>query len=322
MSLYGGVDLGGTKIQTVVVDGDGAKVVGKARAATPSAGGPPAVVEAIEQAVRAAAAQAGIDTRELAGLGVGAPGEVDPASGTLLRATNLAGWTKPFALGPALTERLGPPTALGNDVDVATLAEHELGAGRGVESLLGVFWGTGVGGALILDGRLWRGRGGAGEIGHMVVRLGGARCPCGRRGCLEAYAGRRAMELKALREVERGRESTLFEIMRERGRETLASSVWARALEEGDGLARHLIDRAVRALGAGIASAINLLDLELVLIGGGLGTRFGRPMAARIAEAMSPHLFNDGRPPEVRVAELGDLGGSIGATLISRRAVH
>ncbi len=148
--------------------------------------------------------------------------------------------------------------SLGNDVGVATRAELELGAGRGARSLLGVFWGTGVGGALALDGELWRGRGAAGEIGHMVVKQGGARCPCGRRGCLEAYAGRRAMEAKALREQHKGHKTDLFEIMREKGHDALSSGVWAHALEHGDKLAQELIERAVRRAGRGIASAVNL----------------------------------------------------------------
>jgi glucokinase len=210
---------------------------------------------------------------------------------------------------------------LGNDVDVATMAEARLGAGRGHASLLGVFWGTGVGGGLALDGELWRGRGAAGEIGHTVVKIGGARCSCGRRGCLEAYAGRRAMEAKARREQSNGRKTDLFEIMREKGHDALSSSVWEQALEHGDKLATQLIERAVGALGAGIASAVNLLDVERVVLGGGLGTRFGERLCGRIKMAMRPHLFNDERPPELRVAALGDLGGAIGAALLCGRVV-
>jgi glucokinase len=181
-----------------------------------------------------------------------------------------------------------------------------------------VFWGTGVGGGIILNGEPWRGRGGAGEIGHTVVRRDGARCPCGRRGCLEAYAGRGAMETRARREVDKGAKTDLFKLMKNRGRTRLTSSIWGQALQQDDPLAVELIDRAVAALGAGIASAVNLLDVEAVVIGGGLGVRFGQPMAERISTEMHPHLFNDSRPPAVRVAGLGDLGGAIGAALLVR----
>jgi glucokinase len=128
------------------------------------------------------------------------------------------------------------------------------------------------------------------------------------------------MEARAGRRVERGRHTDLFHLMRERGRTRLTSSIWAHALERGDGVAIEIIDKAVAALGAGVASAINLLDVEAVIIGGGLGVRFGEAMAQRISDAMAPHLFHDERPPDVRVAALGDLGGAIGAALLVRRA--
>ncbi len=185
-----------------------------------------------------------------------------------------------------------------NDVQVAVVAEVELGAGRPYTSLLGVWWGTGVGGGIVFDRALWRGRGAAGEIGHMVVKRGGARCPCGRRGCLEAYAGRGAMEARARELADRGRKTVLFELMEKRGRTRLTSGVWATApWSDDDHMAKEIMERAVAALGAGIASAVNLLDVEAVVIGGGLGTRLGEPYVERIAKAMKPHLFVDERPP-------------------------
>ena len=173
-----------------------------------------------------------------------------------------------------------------------------------------------MGGGLVLNGRAWTGRGAAGEIGHMVVKRGGARCTCGRRGCLEAYAGRAAMERRARRETKKGRSTSLFEIMDKRGRPKLTSGVWARALDDGDKLAEKLLARAVRALGAGIASAVNLLDVEAVVLGGGLGIRFGERYLHGIEEAMMPHLFVSDRPPDLHVAALGDLGGAVGAALL------
>ena len=150
----------------------------------------------------------------------------------------------------------------------------------------------------------------------MVIREGGRRCPCGRRGCLEAYAGRAAMEARARRLHDHGVKTSLFELAAEHDRDRLTSGIWERALEHGDRLATKLIDRAVDALGTGIASAVNLLDVEAVVIGGGLGVRFGEPYRARIVAAMLPHLFNDSRPPAVLLAALGDLGGAYGATLL------
>jgi glucokinase len=311
----GGIDLGGTKIQAAIVTPNG-EVIGDARRPTPTSGGPEDVARQMTAALAEAADAAGVKTDSLAGIGVGSPGDVDEATGEVSGARNLPGWDGSFTLSAWLSDALGAPVRIGNDVDVATNAEFKLGAGRPYRSLLGVFWGTGVGGGVILDGERWLGRGAAGEIGHMVVVIGGAHCPCGRRGCMEAYAGRAAMEAKARREHADGVKTELFKIMERRGNDRLTSSIWDRALNHSDALATRLIDRAVKALGAGIASAVNLLDVEAVIIGGGIGVRLGEPYAERIKKRMHKHLFVDERPPAVHVAELGDFGGAIGASLL------
>jgi glucokinase len=313
MAAYGGIDLGGTKIQTAVLDEDHS-VLGSARRPTPTSGGPADVAREIEAAMHDAAKAAELKTGDLAGIGVGSPGVID--GGNVTSARNLPGWEGSFPLAKTLEKSLGCEVKVGNDVQVATDAEFKLGAGRLYKSLLGVFWGTGVGGGLILDGKPWTGRGGAGEIGHVVVELDGARCTCGRIGCMEAYAGRKAMEEHVAKLLEKGHKTDLFKLMKERDRTRLTSGIWERALEHDDKLATHTIERAVRALGAGIASVVNVLDVEAVIVGGGLGVRLGHPYVKRIAEAMQPHLFNDGRPPHVHVAALGDLGGAIGASLL------
>jgi glucokinase len=318
--MRGGIDLGGTKIQAVVVDDDGT-VHGQSRHPTPLEGGPPRIAAELVVALTEAAADAGLEPRELEAVGVGSPGKVDDDAGTVSGARNLAGWEGTFDLRGTLVEALGTPiVALGNDVDAGTLAEFELGAGKPYRDMLGVFWGTGVGGGIVLDGEMWRGRGAAGEIGHVVVKQNGALCGCGRHGCMEAYAGRGQMEVKARAEADRGEKTVLFDLMRERGRTRLTSGVWRRALRQEDELATRIVDRAVAALGAGIGSAINLLDLEAVIIGGGLGDKLGEPYVQRIREAMQPHLFRDEEPPAILGATLGDLGGATGAALLARDA--
>jgi len=314
VAFYGGIDLGGTKIQAAILDGVG-NVLGAARRATPTSGGPADVAAEMETALRDAAKAAEVEPSALAGVGVGSPGTI--ADGNVTSARNLPGWEGTFPLAQTLSDAFGCRVEVGNDVQVATDAEFKLGAGRLYDSLLGVFWGTGVGGGLILDGKPWLGRGGAGEIGHVVVEIDGARCTCGRLGCMEAYSGRASMEayVRDLHE-RKGRKTDMFKLMREHERTRLTSGIWARALERGDKLAEHTLDRAVRALGAGVASVMNVIDVEGVVIGGGLGVRLGHPYAKRIAEAMQPHLFADQRPPHVHVAALGDLGGAIGASLL------
>jgi glucokinase len=267
--------------------------------------------------LRLAAEAADTSPAALLGVGIGAPGAVDRKAGTLARAPNLSNWLDPYPLASVLSDALGTPVHLGNDVGVAVDAELRLGAGRPYQSFAGVFWGTGVGGGVVLDGKVRRGRGAGGEIGHVKVeQRDGLPCGCGSRGCMEAYAGRGNMERRAREAVAAGRETRLFEIMAERNRTRLASGVWAQALAEGDVLAAELLDEALEAIATAAASVVNLLDVEAVILGGGLGLRLGAPWADRLLESMRPRLFQPARPPDVVVAELGDLGGAIGAALL------
>src|SRR6266545_3571493 len=251
-----GIDLGGTKVQGVIVDKAGTPL-GSAVASTPGDGGPASVVDQVAAVVRAA------------------------------------------------------------DVNAATLAEYRTGAGRGLDSLLAVFAGTGVGGAVVLGGRLHRGaRGAAGELGHAVVVMGGERCPCGRRGCTEAYAGRTPMERAVRTAVEAGRATELPAIQARLGRARLTTDVLAEGLAAGDALAAELVELAARALGTAIASACNLLDVQGVLLGGGLTDGLGDPFVRLVERAVTPQLLANEPPLEIRRSALGDMAGAIGAALL------
>jgi glucokinase len=308
-----GVDLGGTKIQTVIVRNR--KVAGSARVSTPQTGAED-VVAAIAATVREAAEEAAVAVKDLVAVGIGSPGRIDRETGIVSGSPNVNGFADPVPFGPMIAEALNvSKVTVDNDVRVATLGELKRGAGRGRRNFLGVFVGTGVGGGLVLEGRLREGRGAAGEVGHMVARHGGRRCGCGRRGCLEAYAGRRSMETTARRWAERGKKTALFAIQKEKHRPSLTSGVFAAALERKDAVATRLIDEAVWALGTVLASVQNLLDLEAIIVGGGLGDRLGPPFVARIEREMQPHLFVPDRPPELLTTELGDLGGAVGAAV-------
>jgi glucokinase len=315
-TVTAGVDLGGTKIQTVVVDGE--KVVGSARVLTPQTGDPSDVIDAIIGTIRTALAAAAVTESHLGGIGIGTPGEIEKGTGAVLLAANVPGFADRVELGPRVSAAFdGAEVTVDNDVSVGVLGEYRRGAGRPFTNFLGVWVGTGVGGGLVLDGELHDGRGAAGEIGHLVVKPGGRRCSCGRRGCVEAYAGRRTMERRARKLVKRGHKTKLFKIMRTRGRDRLSSGVYARALEREDHMTRELIDDATWALGIGLASAQNLLDLEAIIVGGGLGDRLGRPFVDRIVQQMTPHLFVPDKPPVVLGTELGDLSGAVGAAVLS-----
>jgi len=315
--LTAGVDVGGTKIQAVVLRAQ--EVAGSARLETPQSGAD-AVIAAIVDSVKASIASAGARTADLAGIGIGSPGAVDGAAGTVGHSPNVPGFeTDPVSVGPVVAKALGGvDVKVDNDVRVAILGEWKRGAGRPYRDMLGVFVGTGVGGGLVLEGELREGRGAAGEIGHTTVKDGGRRCGCGKRGCLEAYAGRARMEVKARSEhYDQGRPTDLFKFMRKRGRDRVTSGTIADALEHGDKLTTDLVDQAVWALGLALANAQNLLDMEAIIVGGGLGDRLGEPFVRRVEAAARPHLHVPERPPVFLPTELGDLSGAVGAAVLA-----
>jgi glucokinase len=314
-----GVDLGGTKIQAVVVSaGD---VVGRARHPTPRSDALGVVAE-IVASIHSALDDAGMAPSDLAAIGIGSPGAVDVTTGHVSRAPNVPGFINDVALGPMVSAALGgTPVMVDNDVRAAVMGEFRRGAGRPFRNLLGVFVGTGVGGGIILEGALRHGRGNAGEIGHTTVKPGGRRCGCNRLGCLEAYAGRMSIEQTARHRVEKGQRTKLFEIMERKGRDRVTSSVIADALDQGDRLTTDLMDEAVDALGIALSNAQNLLELEAIIVGGGLGDRLGEPFVRRVEQAMARNLRFPELPPVVLPTELGDLSGAVGATvLIDRRS--
>ncbi len=309
-----GVDLGGTNISTVVLDGD--RIVGRSKLKTPTGGDRTGVIDVMAAAVHDALDDAGITRQDIDGLGVGSPGVV--VDGTVGGASNVPDFMERFSLADLLEHELDVRVRVVNDVTAAAVGEHRLGAGRGCGALLCVFVGTGVGGGLVLNGAPYEGGGGAGEFGHQIVRQGGAVCPCGRRGCVEAYAGRRAMVATAARARAAGRDTVLFDVMEEKGKAVPTSGVFHEAFRRGDELVADLLDDAVSALGAGIASAVNLLDVDLVVLGGGVADRFGEAFRTRVDAAARPLLFL--QPPRVRIvpAELGDDSGAIGAAMLAR----
>jgi len=313
-----GLDLGGTNIYAVILDGE--EVRGTAKRATPTEGGDAELVKALRKVAAKAADDAGVELTDLDAVGVGAPGIV--SDGTIDGGPNVGGVSERFPLAEVLGEDVGVSVVVINDVTAAAIGEHRLGAAQGADNVLTVFAGTGVGGGLILDGTAFEGsHGGAGEFGHLIVRQGGAVCGCGRRGCLEAYAGRRAMELAARVAHGGGRPTRLFEIAAEKGKDRVTSGVFKEALAEGDAVVTGLLRDAVDALAAGIASVVNLLDLDVVVLGGGLADKLGEPFRDEVEAAMTPLLFL--QPPEVRLvrAALGDEGGAIGAAVIARERV-
>jgi glucokinase len=311
MALVAGIDIGGTNMTAALVD-DGHQLVERVKHKTPTEG-PDAVMKAVAEMVK------GLEQSPLA-VGLGIPGPVN--DGVVTNPPNLQNWPSHVDLGEQMSKMLAVPVAVGNDANVGALGEWVAGAGQGSRFLLGVWMGTGVGGGLVLEGRPYTGAsGGAGEFGHMVVQMNGARCGCGRRGCIEAYAGRASMERSVDLAVAAGRRTTLLEIREERGKDRLTSSVWEKALEDGDELATELFDEAIAAISVGIGAAINLLDLDRVILGGGVAEKFGQDLADRVADAARPWVLLPRGDLDVVVAELGDDSGIVGAAALARAAL-
>ena len=311
-----GIDLTGTNVHVLVL-GDDDEQLASSRRRTPVVGDRDDVVDLMVAAVDDAREAAGLDRGQIAAAGLGTPGVVEGS--TVGGATNLPDWYERFPLADMVSTRLDLPVRLVNDVSAATVGEHRFGVGRGVDDLLGVSVGTGVGGGLVLGGQLYEGAfGGAGEFGHTVVKMGGAVCPCGRRGCVEAYAGRQALVAAAERADAAGRPTILFRVRDELGLDRVTSSVLATAYERGDEVVADLLDDAVDALGAGIASAVNLLDVAVVALGGALTHRLGPRFLREVRAATFPRLFVQPPHVEIEVATTGDEAGALGAAVLAR----
>lgn len=311
MTLVAGIDIGGTNMTGSLVD-DSHQLVERVKRTTPT-DGPEAVMKAIVEVVKGLGEQP-------SAVGLGIPGPVN--NGVVTNPPNLQNWPPHVDVGKLLNEMLGVPVEVGNDANVGTLGEWVAGAGQGSRSVLGVWMGTGVGGGLVLGGRPYTGAyGGAGEFGHMVIHMGGARCGCGRRGCIEAYAGRASMERSVEMAVAAGRRTKLLEIRDEKGKDRLTSSVWEKALEDGDDLASELFDEAIAAIGVGVGAAINLLDLDRVVLGGGFAEKLGQDLADRVADAARPWVLLPRDDLDVVTAELEDDSGVVGAAALARAAM-
>jgi len=319
--VYGGIDLGGTSMIAVVAD-RGGKVLGTSGCATNTTSKPAALIDAIAAQIQAAARDAGVKMKAVRGIGIGAPGAVDPKKGVVVRAPNL-GWSD-VPLAGELKKRTGVRVTLGNDVQVAILGEHAYGVARGLSRVVGIWVGTGIGGGIIIDGQLQRGaRGAAGEIGHTVI-FGeeGPQCGCGRHGCVEAAASRTAIEREVRARSTKAKESAALKIMRERKKPRMTSSVLQRALAAGDPIVTEVMAEAGHALGLLAGNLVNILDPQMVVIGGGIAQRLKEAFVDPIREVARSRFLRPDPEGNVRIehATLGDYSGALGACALARKS--
>jgi glucokinase len=309
-----GIDFGGTNIHAGVVGADG-RVLGRSKRKTKSHEGRETVLRRLVESVGRALDEARTPVDRLAGVGIGAPAVVDAAKGVVVKAGNL-GW-EDVPLAAILAERLGVPVRLDNDVNAAALGEVALGAARGRRHALAVWVGTGVGGALVLDGRVWHGpRLTAGEFGYLVLFPGGqpgfmtVEDVCSRTGMVNAL--RRLLPLHP--------SSHLHRLIAEKGDETgaIGSSTIARAYAKDDELARLVVDRAAEHLGTAIANAVTLLSVDCVVLGGGVTEALGEPYLARVRRGFDRAVFPSSlRRIDLVASVLGDDAGVLGAAMLA-----
>jgi len=313
-----GVDLGGTSLRAVVVDPHD-QTLAEVKTPTPVGVAPDVLIRAIAHTVDEAVKVANLTRRTIGAVSIGAPGSVDMKTGMVNRAPNL-GWTE-VPLSQKLKALLRVPVLVGNDVHVGAIGEYTLGAGRGTEYMVGIFIGTGIGGAIITRGQLYQGsRGGAGELGHTVIVADGPLCSCGHRGCAEAVGSRTAMEREVRAAIKSGKKSVVLKIMKDRGRERMTSSVMARALRQRDPVMQQVLERAQYYLGILVANAVNVFDPECVVIGGGIADRLGENFVEPIRRTAYRYFLRarDAERVKILPGSLGDNAGALGAVVLAR----
>ena len=312
-----GVDMGGTKILAAVIDAEG-EIVQQAKRATKPKKGPDAVIKRITRCIQAAIDGAELNPSQIRAIGIGSPGPLDPETGVIIFAPNL-GWSD-VPLKAKLEANLSIPTFVDNDVNVGTLGEYAFGAGQGVKSLVGIFVGTGIGGGIILDGKLYHGvNKTAGEVGHMIVEAKGPRCGCGNFGCLEAVASRTAITRDLQKAIlKKGKQSKLTEL-NGGNLDLIRSKAIARAVKHGDKPTIKVVQRAAKYLGISVASIIHFLNPEMVVLGGGVIEAMGDSLLDPIRHAAAEYALPttmDG--VQIVAATLGDNAGVIGASVLAR----
>ena len=315
-----GIDLGGTKFIVGLVDREG-QVVARRYCETEADEGPSAVLARLIDAATQLLTAEDIDRSRVATVGVAAPGPIDSRAGLVTSPPNLPGWHD-VPLAELIQAELGLPTALENDANAAALAEHRFGAGRGADNMIYVTASTGIGGGFILDGRLYTGAtGGAAEVGHMTILPQGPLCGCGNRGCLEALASGTAIAREARERMIRGVPTIIAELA-EGDLDRVTAKLVAQAADEGDWEAGAILDEAMAYLGVGMANLVDLLNPQLLVIGGGLtkmGERLFEPVRRIIDRRAFPVVA---KAVEVRRAQLGDDVGLLGAAAVATTAAE
>lgn len=311
-----GIDLGGTKILIALVDRNTGEVLEHVKKKTKKDKGPKNIIRKMLEGIEELIENSGKTFDEISSIGVGAAGQIDRKNGVIIAAANLDCYD--LNLKKILTEKFDIPVYVGNDVEIATIGEQKFGAGKDCNDFVCVFVGTGVGSAIVKDGKIIIGATGtAGEIGHIIVDLNGRQCSCGAHGCLETYASRSAIERRIEGALKKGRKSCILDYL-ETGK-SITSSMIQKSIEREDELVLQCVTEASEYLSGGIASIINFINPELIILGGGLIEAVDYFYQKTIKKAKAKSLPVPAEKIQFKKAMLGDYSGVIGAAFLEDR---
>ena len=314
-----GIDLGGTKILTAVTDAQG-NILSRDHSVTPAAKGPEAVIQSILESTGRALKQAGIAASDLAAIGVGAPGLSNPETGIVFTSPHLRGW-KDVPLRDIIEQELGRKVFLINDANAAAIGELHFGGGRGARNFVYITISTGIGGGIIIDGKIYTGAiGTAGELGHMVIDDDGPSCSCGNRGCWETLASGTAIAREARRRIKEGASSSILGYA-DGDLEKVEAEIIHKAAQDNDELAKELVARTSYYIGVGLANLINIFNPEIIVIGGGLSNIGDMLLEPAFREAERRAFKQSYQAVRFARAELGRNSGVIGAAAFALEEV-
>lgn len=316
-----GVDMGGTKILSAVIDAEG-NILGTAKVSTKAEERTSVVIGRIAGSIEKAISKSNVDKASIQAIGIGAPGPLDPETGVVIFAPNL-GW-RDVPLKAELEGRTGLPTFVDNDVNVGTLGEHAFGAAQGVENVVGIFVGTGIGGGIILHGELFHGASKtAGEVGHIIVKAGGPRCGCGTRGCLEAIASRTAMAKQFRKAIEKKGKKSVLTKLTDGDLSVIRSGVLVKAIRAKDKLTLKVFKKVTRYLGIGVGSIVNFLNPDMIVLGGGVVEALDDTFIDNIRTYAEKYALPDTLSGvQIVRAKLGDNSGILGAAALARHRLE
>lgn len=309
---YVAIDLGGTFIKGGIVD-DLGRILVSDKAPTESEGGAEVVSKNIAKFTESLMASLNLTASDVEGIGMGVPGMINSKEGVVTYSNNLA-WEN-FAIGERVEALTGLKTKIANDANVAALGEVKFGGGKNLENVIMITLGTGVGGGIVLGGRLYEGNEGAGaELGHSCISVGGELCTCGRRGCLEAYASATALIRDTRKAMEAHRESAMWSIAKSLDE---VDGATAFKCKDTDKTAREVVEHYIEMLGAGLTNIASVFRPEAILIGGGVSAE-GDNLIVPLQKYVDEHIFAGQRGPKVivRRAELGNRAGTMGAAAL------